>query len=95
MLRAGTAIWPECAGSFIGLDSTDGLVIFSISLSVTSQVLGGVMLPICLLRNRGLGVFGLPVAEGLVLVSLVVLAGLLLVVFPGLKVTGFGRPIAF
>lgn len=53
----------------------------SISLSVSSPVLGGVMLPICLLRYRGMGVFGLLLPEGLGLVSLAVLAGLLLVVF--------------
>lgn len=39
------------------------------------------MLPICLLRFRGMGVFGLLVVEGLVPVSLAVLAGFLLVFF--------------
>jgi hypothetical protein len=38
------------------------------------------MLPICLSRYRGLGVFGLLVPEGLVLVRMAVLAGFMLVV---------------
>lgn len=40
------------------------------------------MLPICLLRYRGMGAFGLLALEGLVLVSLAVLAGFMVVVFP-------------